>query len=489
MIQPSRRTLLILTLLALITRLVWVLWIHPPSEYVFSDMNGYVTRARDLYEHGIQPGKRHLAWQSWGTHYLLAGVLVLVKNNLYLAGVAWGLMGASAPPMAYLLACRVCSHRALPLTVGVVTLLWHPNLVTTGFFTSETPALCVALWSTLTLVRLLQDGRGALHAGLAAALAFALRPQLATFFVLTVAWWALARYRGKTPARLHHVAIVGACLASVFAFSLWRFHNHTDEWGGMAEAVHANSTAARCHNARTQAFRTKARLDRSRGVDDGRLIGIIPFQTRMRRVPPQSPMAMRPALGTRARGFTMEVKRKDGTTEWVPVRVAKDGYGIKFVGYIGDPDIHDALKRLCIANTGFLEQVRYALVNLSGLWIYNSQWPDSSRNRVRFHRYSTAFIYIFNGLFLLPSTIGIGLALRRARDNPGLVLCALQLIALYLVSSYFFGSIRLRTPYDPFAILLSLEVFAVIVLWWMSRRSARAASAASPSTHARDGAN
>ncbi|MCB9748930.1 MAG: hypothetical protein H6713_02870 [Myxococcales bacterium] len=472
--RPNRTVLLTLLGLALLTRLLWVLWIHPPSAYVFSDMHGYVTRALRLVEHGFQPGTRDLAWQSYGTHYLLAGILAIVgKANLYAAGVVWGLMGASVIPMAYALAARVCTRPWMAAVVGFAALLWHPNLVTTGFFTSETPALCFGVWATWRLAVLLQDGRGALQAGVAAAFAFALRPQLAVFFTLTVVLWAFTRWRGGTTAKLGQVLVVGACLAGIFGFSLWRFHEHTGTWGGIAEAANANRTAARCHNARTQAFRTKAQLDRSRSVDDGRLIGIIPFQTRMRKVSHEHFLGMRPALGTRARAFTIEVERKDGTREWIPVRIAKDGFGIKFVGYIGDPDIHRALQRLCIERTGPLEQLRYAFVNLTGLWIYNSQWPDSSRNREYFHRYSKAFIVIFNAVVLLPSMLGIALALRRRRENPALVLCALQLLGLYFVSSFFFGSIRLRTPYDVFALVLAVEGYAWIAGVIARRRAAR----------------
>lgn len=66
--------LLTLTALALLSRLVWNLWIHPPGEYVFSDMGQYVLRAKNLAEAGFVWGQRTLAWQSFGTHYLLAAV-------------------------------------------------------------------------------------------------------------------------------------------------------------------------------------------------------------------------------------------------------------------------------------------------------------------------------------------------------------------------------------------------------------------------------
>ena len=51
--------------------------------------------------------------------------------------------------------------------VGGAMLLWWPSLSNTGYFLSEAPFLCFQLWSTLGLVVVLQEGKGALPAGLA----------------------------------------------------------------------------------------------------------------------------------------------------------------------------------------------------------------------------------------------------------------------------------------------------------------------------------
>ena len=42
-----------LGLAALASRLLWVLWAHPPQETVASDMAGYVERAQALAEQGL----------------------------------------------------------------------------------------------------------------------------------------------------------------------------------------------------------------------------------------------------------------------------------------------------------------------------------------------------------------------------------------------------------------------------------------------------
>src|SRR5690606_30287475 len=144
------------------------LWIHPPGDYVFSDMGQYVERARRLVLNGFEPGSRELARQVWGTHVLLALPLRLFGlDNLTAAAVMWGLMGAAAVPLAYLLACRLCRYAGTAYAVGVILLLWHPNLSNTGYFLSETPFLLFQLAATYGLVVVWQDGRGAWPTGIA----------------------------------------------------------------------------------------------------------------------------------------------------------------------------------------------------------------------------------------------------------------------------------------------------------------------------------
>src|SRR5690606_38283586 len=84
---PERRFLWVLLALALLSRLAWVLWVHPPGDHVFSDMRLYVDRATALAEQGVPEPTRSLAWQAYGTHYLLAAPLKLFGAEApYLAG-------------------------------------------------------------------------------------------------------------------------------------------------------------------------------------------------------------------------------------------------------------------------------------------------------------------------------------------------------------------------------------------------------------------
>jgi hypothetical protein len=450
---PDRRFLLILVALALLTRLVWVLWLHPPGDYVFSDMQKYVERAQDLAEHGFHPD-RTLAWQAWGTHHLLALPLWIFGTDALWAGaVMWGLMGAAAVPAGYLLSCRVSTRAWMPKVVGIALLAWHPSLSNSGYFLSEAPFLCFMLWSTLGLVVVLQEGRCALLAGLASAVAFAVRPQSALFFVLVLLTWLVCRKR-LPHVRVRQLVLVAVPLLAMLGYSSWRFHAHTGQWLGVAENANMNLTAGRCHNIVTQAFKNEGELRRSEAANntrDGRRVSLPGYRVLAKRLPPEHPLALRPAMESET---------------------------IRFVGYIGDPEIHEEIRRECYARTGVLEQIRYGVVNMSLLWFVGQQWPELEQKTMR-----TAFVtpiilfkHFFQIAVWLPSIIGIGIAIARIRSSPALSFCAWQLVTSMTIAAIFFGDIRLRTPYDPYAIILALETWAIVVPWLRARLIARRSS-------------
>ena len=163
---------------AVLTRLLWVLWVHPPRAHVFSDMAHYVYRARLVAGFEVEPGMRMMAWQAWGTHALLAIPLLLLgpgQSALEFAGLIWAGFSAATVMLSYRLAWRVLPRPAdqrarephwAALAVAITVLLWVPLLSHTGFFVSETPYACALLATTLGAVRMIQDGEGALSAGL-----------------------------------------------------------------------------------------------------------------------------------------------------------------------------------------------------------------------------------------------------------------------------------------------------------------------------------
>lgn len=456
MIAPNRRLLLALAVLAVVSRVAWVVWVHPPQDFDFKDMHAYLEHARRLVEHGLAPD-RSMAFQAWGTHALLAVPIALFGGaNLLPAALLWAAMGAAAVPITYLLACRVCARPGVAAAVGVAALLWYPNLANTGLFLSETPFMCALVATVWRLVVLLQDGRGAPGCGALAACCVALRPEVALFFALAAGlwWWS----RGRSPAGWRHVAIVAAPVVLVLLFSLWHFHRHTGRWGGIAESARANLTPARCHHPWVQTFDKAEQLDRGPGLKAGSVYGVVSYYEMLQRGD-AAPFALRPAFGTTARA--LEIAGPDGPMK---VRVSPGGVSLQYVGHRADPRIHAAIQRACVAQTGWAGQLRVSAVNLGGLWFWNSHWPDNTRGGEPFRPWSDFFIKVFQWGVLAPSLLGVGLALRRARADPGLAVCALAIVAMMIVAAVWFGAIRLRTPYDPLALLLAAEAYAWLVV-------------------------
>jgi hypothetical protein len=455
LLRPERRTFVLLVVLALATRMVWVLWVHPPGDYVFSDMRKYLERAQALAEHGFVPGQRTMAWQAWGTHALLAIPLAIFgKNALTAAAVWWGLMAAAAVPLAYLLACRVCARRWMALAVGWAMLLWHPCMSNAGYFLSETPFLCFQLASTLAIVIVLQEGRLGLVAGALSAVAFAVRPQSALFYVLVLATWAINR-RALPHVRVRQLAGVALPLVGMLAFSLWRFHAHTGYGPGIAENANMNFTAGRCHNIVTQAFANDGAMRRSESnadTRDGRRVSLPQYRL-MSKLPRDHPMALQPALG---------------------------GETIRFVGYIGDPDIHREIRRRCYERTGVLGQARFTVQNAMLLWFVDRQWPEIERGREWFSGPVEVFRWLFVLLALVPSWIALGWAIARIRRRPALMVVAWQIVVSTALAGMFFGTVRLRTPYDPYALILAVEGWQLLVLAFVRARARLRLRAAGP---------
>ena len=451
--MPDRRLLLTLTVLALLTRLLWVLFVHPPGDYVFSDMGMYVKRATDLATNGPRDGVRELAWQAYGTHFLLALPFKLFGAGapFRAAALLWGLLGAAAVPLTYLLACRVLPTARLAKIAGVVALLWYPNLSTTGFFLSETPFLCMQLLAVYWLVRVLQEGAWAWPAGIAAGLTFMLRPQSALFFALVFGLW-LVDFRRLPWVRGKQLLGVAVPLLLALGFSVWRYHSHTGRWDGIAENANMNLTAGRCHNIVTQAFRNKADLKKSEkknNTSDGRRVSLPGYRTLKQTFPDGHPLGLNAAMQSDT---------------------------IRFVGYIGDPWIHRALREECYRRTGVLGQLQYSLMNLSLQWFIARQWPDNSRNHQYFLPVAEVYRYLFLVFFLLPSLVGVGLGLARWRRAPAAALVALCLLTSMILAAVFFGDVRLRTPYDPYAVILAL----LAIHWARERWRGRKASTARP---------
>jgi hypothetical protein len=436
---------------AVLSRFVWVVWVHPPHEHVFSDMAHYVHRASLVAAFEVDVGDRMMVWQAWGTHGLLAIPLLLLgpgHSALEFAGLMWASFSAATVVLGYQLAQRVLPGRWLAISVGLALLGWVPLLSHTGFFVSETPYACALLATTLGVVRVRQEGRGALAAGLWGAFAFALRPQSAVFFVLLALAWMVERVRlgpGSSPTAKHALLLLAPLLV-VVAISMVRVRVYTGRFGGVAENASMNLTAGRCHNIVTRAWSSEAELvsgQQTGSPPPDRRISLPGFRA-LGREGPDHPLALRPALG---------------------------GESIDMVGYVGDAEIHREIRKRCYAATGVRGQIHYTITNVALLWLVARPWPESSDPggtqllsvAVR-GRQIAASLAPLSLLGMFVALWAWARARGEARDQlSGGAVCALQFASMLIVAAVFFGDPRLRVPYDPYALILAVGLLDAVV--------------------------
>lgn len=448
-VEPRLGVALTLAAVAVITRLVWTLAVHPPADHIYSDMAYYVARAERLVEHGMESGRRELAWQAWGTHVLLAGTMRLGGGSwASLAGVLWALCSAATATMVYPLACRLLRTHAAAVAVAAVALAWWPSITNAGYFLSEAPFAAATLGASCSSLRLLDarhdpDGRRlgvALAAGVLWGLALALRPQVGvSLLLLTIGWLAMGRARPRVTV----VAAVAMVLPVVLVagISVERFHRHTGRWAGVAEAAELNRTIGRCHQLITLARPTPE--IRAQAARDG-------VKARTRRV-------VAPAIRAL---YDLPPDH--------PFHESGEAIGRKLVfeGYIGEPSIHRELRQQCWAKTGWSGQARRAVAHTLTAWLWSAQWPEKGgKEPIWTRRTSQAFRLLSAGLLLGPGLLGLGMLLARARREISATLLSAHLLGFLVISLIFFASVRTRLPYDPYWLIAA----AVALEWGVLR--------------------
>ncbi len=429
-------------LAALVVRVHWNLRIHPPADYVYSDMNGYVGRAAQLWTDTW--GKReYSAFYPWGTHVLFFGIEKLIgKDNLTGLGVVMAGFGALVSMFGYLVARRVTKFPWVAPAVGLLLIFDYPLISLSGYFLSETPFAVGLMIGTWALLRIVDDGRArdAWIAGVAIAFATAMRPQILVSVALLFPLWFFGR---KLWPKLGVGMLVRAAIpiVLVLGFSAARLHYHTDRWGLISENGTFNQVFGRCHVGKIIAL--PDRPGRSRTVFG----------------PP-------PLLQLGKRSVT-------APGEWPQLDPIIDAH-FYYYGYIGDAEVHRDYMRQCIEAGGWLKQAEYALVNMLMLWRYNIIWPDSGKGQ--WAPFASKWGMIHTHTFAIPALLAM-LVVFAPRRHPKLALVAIHLLAALVVAAIYFGDVRLRTPYDPIIILLALELCAMIVAWVRAKLKERASGA------------
>ncbi|MEX1367105.1 MAG: glycosyltransferase family 39 protein [Nannocystaceae bacterium] len=432
------RWLLALVIAALVVRLHWNLVVHPPEDYVYSDMRGYMRRANNLFTDWWTP-REYDAFYPYGTHVLLYALQAAFgdePNNYRPIAIGYAIFGALIVGFAYLIARRVTHHPVVAPLVGLILVFYYPLISLGGYTLSEIPFSLCLVSSTFFLVRMAQDGRrrDAWAAGTMAALGFVIRPQLlASIGLLGVFWLVARRWLPRLRLTLMLQALVPLVLLG--AFSAYRLHHHTGRLGLISENGKFNQVFGRCHN------------NKIRALPDGpgrRLTSFGP--------PPLIQLEKR------------EAKMPGVWPGLDPIRERE----IEYRGYIGDSEILGEIIRGCVEKTGWTKQVEYSVVNAMLLWRYNIMWPDSGKSLWRESVKQWGMIH--SNLFAVPALIALFAVFVRRRAT-GLAIVSLHLWALLIIAVLILGGIRFRAPYDPLIIIMAVEVYAVAAAWlWVRGR-------------------
>jgi hypothetical protein len=420
---------------ALLVRLHWNAVAHPPGDYLYSDMHGYVTRADGVLREGWT-AREYSGFYPWGTHALIAGLeLVFGKKDYVAVGNAFAVMGAIVVLFGYLIARRVTKTSWVAPLVGLVLVFDYPLISLGGYFLSEIPFAVGMGAATWLLLRIIDEGRtrDAWLCGIAIAFALVMRPQILLSVVLVFAFWLVAtrfapavrdQICGKL--RMRHFVMAAVPIALVLAFSAVRLHHHTGRIGLISENGTFNQVFGRCHNVKIIALPDR------------------PGRSRTSFGPP--PLIQLQKRADRAPG------------EWPQLDPLIEN-NFYYHGYIGDSEILRDYMRQCIEIGGWTKQAEFALVHVLMLWRYNVIWPDSGKSQWQAlaHRWGK----IHTWTFAIPAVLAMFIVFV-PRRHPKLAWVALHLWAAFAIAALYFGDVRLRTPYDPVLVLLALEGAAML---------------------------
>ncbi len=400
--------------LALVVRVLWVARVDSPYDSIFSDMGGYINRAKQAAYGAGDPAPIFAPFYPPGTHLIYAAQMRLVGWTRHapflLLHCAWG---AVVAPCATLLALRIVPRLPVAVALGVLVAVWEPLLSFTGYFSSEQPDAGLLALSAWLLVRQIEGKRTGLALGAATGLAYLVRPQIA----LTVAGLGFAWIVGTTERRWWarprwtRLVVAAALLASAVGFGAVRYHALAGHWGLISD----NSALARLF-ADTDYGSVKALTP----GPDGKPLGEFFF------APPSK---------------VQTGERRE----------------LYFHGYLGDTAILERARRQEVAKMTFGARIARWGSNVSLLFVHNTLWPEDGRLGDSPWRsaYSDATRAVLLALVCPLSLLGLASCLRRPTAT--LVVVAAHVLTALVTAAFFCGEQRYRVPYDVFCILLALE--------------------------------
>ncbi|MCR9165287.1 MAG: hypothetical protein ACE37F_26755 [Nannocystaceae bacterium] len=443
--------LIVVVLAAFAVRLHWNLEVHPPGEYIYSDMRGYTRRADGMFQ-ALWGVREYDAFYPYGTHVMLWFLQWVGGRTAestpeqidevyrFVAGV-YAVYGAALAGYGYALARRASRVGAVvaPI-VGLLLVCYYPLISLGGYFLSEVPfALCLTA-ASFHLVRMLQEGkaRDAWAMGIWVALGVTLRPQILLSVAFIGVYWLIFRKR-MPRATIPMWARALAPILLVLAFSAWRVHYHTGRFGLISENGKFNQVFGRCHNEKITAH-------------------------------PDTPKRRRTSFGPPPL-IQLAKRAQRAPGRWPQLDPARETH-FEYKGYIGDDDILQTYIDDCIAKTGWKKQVEYSAVNVAMQWRYNIMWPDSGKRP--WQPFSQKWGWFVTNVLAVPALLGL-LGLFFPRRHPMLGLLSLHLWALTMIGIFYIGGMRFRAPYDPIIIIMAAEVYvlplALAFRWLQAKRA------------------
>jgi 4-amino-4-deoxy-L-arabinose transferase-like glycosyltransferase len=435
------REVVVLTVAALIVRLVWNLVIHRPLDYAVSDMGGYLERAQTSID---QPDGRfgYFTLFPWGTHFLLSLVKrAFGRDNATAVGVTYALLGAGAVAYSFLFARRL-TRRVWPArVVGAILVFYYPWISLGGYTLSEPPFTLFLAASAYYALLLADRGRprDAWLFGVTMAIACLFRPQILVALPLYGLHWLVRRraWRRFSPRLLVGVAVP---LVFVLGVSAARVRFHTGKLGFVAGNGPLNLAFGRCHALTI----TSVAPDRA-GIYSPPSLGAL---SRYGKEHPDSLMQLDPVMDTK----------------------------LSFEGHMWDAAPLNRMALQCVRISGFARQLAFSARHVVLLWGFNLIWPDQNMGP-KFHVPMEVSSALHNALILPAALVAMALSLRRR--NARVMLAVLHVVGLVAVAMIYFGDARLRAPYDGVLLVLAVMTYASAyrkLRRWMARRSRRAVS-------------
>src|SRR5512140_356193 len=224
-------------LLSLVVREAWIFLVQSPYDTIYSDMGGYIDRAREMVDGVPRVYPRLRAFYPYGTHYVFALLFrVLGEHRTVLVRVVYAAMAAFPALHFVLFASRMFRRTWVLALLGVLFAVWQPIVWIVGFFLSEVPFTCLLFYNAWLAVRFAESRRGGLRLGVTSAVLFAVRPQFVLTFALLAFFFALER--GPVLVRRYALGAYARVLlpwALVLACSALRLHALSGRGGMISE--------------------------------------------------------------------------------------------------------------------------------------------------------------------------------------------------------------------------------------------------------------